>query len=83
MERVEQSSVEETEDIFSRTLRHLSRVKALHDQKTASSLLGPEIITTVPDADITMIGVSMDFLNDTWLEEMLGPWESQYNAGLP
>jgi hypothetical protein len=83
MERVEQSSVEETEDIFSRTLRHLSRVKALHDQKTASSLLGPEIITTVPDADITMIGVSMDFLNDAWLEEMLGPWESQYNARLP
>jgi hypothetical protein len=30
-----------------------------------------------------MIGVSMDFLNDAWLEEMLGPWESQYNAGLP
>jgi hypothetical protein len=65
-ERLEQSFVEDFEDIFSRTVRKLSRIKAWHEQKMASSSLGPEISTTILDADVTINAGGVDFLNDAW-----------------
>jgi hypothetical protein len=71
-EGIEQSGAENPEDIFSRAVRKLTRVKAWHEQKTSSNSLGPEMSTTMLNPDVAMNGTSMDFLNDAWLEEMLG-----------
>jgi hypothetical protein len=81
-EGVEQSSPVNAEDFFSRAMGKLSRVKAWHEQKTGSNSLGPEMSTTTLNPDVAMNGTSMDFLNDAWLEEMLGPWECQFSAEL-
>ena len=83
MERIDEGSVEGALNIFSRTARKLNRIKAWHEQKTASGSLGTEFSTTVLDADVAMSGGSINFFNDAWLGEMLGPWDSQYDAGLP
>jgi hypothetical protein len=82
-EGVEQGSAENAEDIFSRIVRKFSRLKTWHEQKAGLNMLGPEMFTTPLNLDVDMNGISMDFLNDAWLEEMLGPWECQFNAEVP
>lgn len=80
-EGITEPSGEDAEDMFSRCVRKLSRIKAWHEQRTRSGSLGPEPSTTIPHGGATMTGDSMNFLNDTWLEEVLGNWDSQYNDG--
>lgn len=81
VERLGASYTGDAQDTSSRSVRKLCRIKAWHEQKIASSSLGPEVSTTMPTADGTVDGSCMDFLNDAWVEELLGSWDSQYNEG--
>jgi hypothetical protein len=66
-------------NIFSRGVRKLGRIKAWHEQKAESVSLDPQVSSTIVDADVALNGAPADFFNEAWLE-MLGPWDNQYNT---
>ena len=73
----------DVENIFSKTARKLSRIRAWHDQKMASSSLTAGASSTELDVDVAMNGTSVDVFDEAWLEQMLGPWDYQYNPEMP
>ena len=79
-DRLEQGIPEE-DDVFSRAVRKLGRIRAWHEQKVGSLSLESEVSSTTLDIDLAMNGVSADIFDETWLEELLGPWEHQYHVG--
>ena len=81
-EELEQSNLD-VESIFARTVRKLRLLKTWHDQKMALGSLTAGASSTVLDGDVAMNGASVDFFNEAWLEQMLGPWDYQYNPELP
>ena len=82
-EGTERCDGREVDDIFIRTGRKLGRIKAWHDQRVvSSSLTSTGASSTMLDADVAMDGISMDFFNEEWLEQMMGPSSYPYNAEL-
>jgi len=71
------------DDIFSRTVMKLGRIRTRYQQNRAlsSSTIGTS--SNMPDINLALAGASMETFNEAWLEQLLGPWDFQYNAEIP
>ena len=72
---------QEGRDIFFRISRKLGRIKAWHEEKTTLRSSRRETTSAVPDGAPVMNG-DLEFFNEAWLEDILGPWDYQSNVGL-
>lgn len=70
---------EQVEGEHSHVAKKLMRLKAWHEQELARAGHGPSIPQPFLEGDIVMGGEDFNFLNDSWVEEFLGPLAYQPN----
>lgn len=68
-------SSEEGMDTFSQNSRRISALKAWCESKNMMNSMAPDGATAVDDIPGE---VSMDFLDDAWLKDIVGPWDFQF-----
>lgn len=70
-------SLAERIDTFSQNSRRLNAIKASWESRTAMDSTAPDAATATA-MDENQGDISMDFLDDAWLKDVLGPWDLQF-----